>query len=120
VTPDDPGPRDAVPSWTERRAYWRRRLGRLMLDAEPLDEQLARYRRVTWGLTVVPLFIGLIIFGLLTAFGAPAVGAVVSAILFLPIVAVAWLDYWRLARRVARYEEERRAYEMQEARAVGE
>lgn len=98
-------------NWSERQRYWRRRLGRLVLDAEPLAEQLDRYRLATWGLTVVPLVLGSIIFVLLAAFGAPGVGAAVSGVLFLPIIAVAWLDYRRLARRVAQYEAERARHE---------
>jgi hypothetical protein len=77
-----------------------------MLDAEPLDEQLRRYRLATWGLTAVPSALGSIIFVLLTAFGAPAIGALVAGLLFLPIIAVAWLDYRRLERAVRDYEEE--------------
>jgi hypothetical protein len=34
--------------WQERERQWQRRLGRLRLGAEPIAEQLAKYRRVTW------------------------------------------------------------------------
>lgn len=106
MTPDRPDQ-----AWIDRQRYWRRRLGRLVLDAEPLEEQLQRYRMATWGLTVVPLVIGSIIFALLTAFKAPAIGAVVAGLLVVPIIAVAWFDHARLARRVARYQAERARHE---------
>ena len=51
-----------------------RKLGRLRLGVEPLEEQLARYRRVTWGLTAVPAVIGADVPGLFAAFGGPDVG----------------------------------------------
>ncbi len=35
-------------AWRTREAVWRRKLGRLRLGVEPIEEQLARYRRVTW------------------------------------------------------------------------
>src|SRR5690349_11455491 len=96
--------------WVERDRRWRRKLGRLKLGVEPLAEQLERYRRVTWALTVVPGIIGLMFLALFTAFRAPGTGAIVAGVLLLPIPLLAWLDYARLVRRVARYEEERRAY----------
>lgn len=92
-----------MPGWVERKAYWRRRLKRLMFDAEPLEEQLERYRLATWGLTVVPAVIGSILFALFTAFGAPLTGAIVAGAIVLPIVAVAWLDFVRLKRGVEGY-----------------
>ena len=45
---------DLEARWRLREAYWRRKLGRLRLGVEPIEEQLARYRRVTWALTAVP------------------------------------------------------------------
>jgi hypothetical protein len=97
--------------WAERQQYWRRKLGRLRLGVEPLDEQLARYLGVTWGLTIVPAVIGTIIIVLFTVFGAWRIGVLLAGLLFLPVVAVAWLDYWRIRRNVERYEAERREYE---------
>ena len=34
--------------WRVRERNWARRLGRLRLGVEPLEEQLTRYRRTTW------------------------------------------------------------------------
>ena len=70
--------------WRTREQEWRRKLGRLRLGVEPLDEQLARYRRVTWALTAVPAIIAVMFLGLFTAFGRPDIGALVVVILFGP------------------------------------
>jgi hypothetical protein len=91
----------------EREQDWQRRLGRLRLGAEPLDEQLARIRRVTWTLTVLTLLIGLGIFGLFAAFREPRIGLIVASLLAAPIVVLAWREDLRLVRLVARYERER-------------
>lgn len=98
-------------AWVQRQDYWRRRLGRLRLGVEPLSEQVARYRRVTWGLTIVPSIMGLMFVALFTAFQAPLVGLIVAAFLVLPIALFAWVDFALLARRAARYEAERREHE---------
>ena len=97
--------------WADRERFWRRKLGRVRLGAEPLDEQLARYRRVTWGLTAVSTTIGAMFLALFAAFHAPAVGAIVAGILLLPVIVGAWLEDWSLRRRVAAYLRERREYE---------
>lgn len=106
-------------TWDARRSYWQRRLRRLVLDAEPIEEQLARYRRATWGLTVAPLVMGSILVALFTAFGAPAIGLTVAGLLMAPIVAFAWLDDWRLRRTAAAYQRERRAFEARGDSAPG-
>jgi hypothetical protein len=93
-------------AWVARQRYWQGRLGRLRLGVEPLPEQLAKYRRVTWMLTAVPLVIALIFVSLFTAFQRPDVGLILAAILLLPIVVFAWLEYGLLALRVARYTRE--------------
>jgi hypothetical protein len=98
------------PDWAPRELYWRRRLGRIRLGVEPIEEQLARQRKVTWGLTAVPLVIAALFLGLFAAFRAVLVGAVVVGVLLLPIVAFAWLGDWSLRRRVAAYERERRSF----------
>jgi membrane protein YdbS with pleckstrin-like domain len=97
-------------AWYVRQQYWRRKLGRLRLDAEPLEEQLARYHRVTWGLTVVPLVLALLFVILFTAFQRPDVGIALATILLLPVVVLAWIDYGLLKRRVARYRHELEEY----------
>ena len=89
--------------WQLRQNQWRRKLGRLRLGVEPIDEQLARYRRVTWALTAVPSLLGLMFFTLFTVFGRPDIGLIFDAIVLLPIVIGAWLDYALLARRGGRY-----------------
>jgi fatty acid desaturase len=96
--------------WAEREGAWRRRLGRIRLGAEPLDQQLARSRRVTWALTVIAAIIAAQFIALFAAFHAPATGAVVAGVLFLPVVVFAWLEDWSRHRRVAAYLRERRQY----------
>lgn len=87
---------------------WRKKLGRLRLGVEPLRDQLRKYRGATIVLTIVPTFLAVFITSLFTAFGRPAIGLIVSTILFLPLVVFAWLEYSRLKRLVARYETELR------------
>ncbi len=98
---------DVDPKWATRQRYWRRKLRRLRLDAEPVEEQLAKYKRVTWVLTALPAGLSLFFLALFTAFHRPDVGLVLAAILFAPVVAIAWLDYLLLSSRVARYTRER-------------
>jgi hypothetical protein len=102
-TPTPPSEPVADEACQARQSDWQRKLGRLRLGAEPLEVQLARYRRVTWMLTAVPLAIGLMFVALFAAFGRPGIGLIVAGILLLPIVVLAWLEYGRLARRAARY-----------------
>jgi hypothetical protein len=89
--------------WFDRRKYWARKLGRLRLDVEPIEEQLTRYRRVTWVLTAIPGFLSAFIFCLFAVFGRPDIGLFVSALLFLPIASGAWLGFFLLERRGRRY-----------------
>jgi hypothetical protein len=89
--------------WHKREIQWRRKLGRLRLGVEPIEEQLTRYRRVTWALTAVPSVVGLMFLTLFTVFGRPDIGLIFDAIVLLPIVIGAWLDYARLARAARRY-----------------
>src|SRR5262245_57323320 len=91
----------------ERRRYWQRRLGRIRLGAEPVAWQLERYKFVTWALTVVPLGIAAIIVGIFTAFGAPVTGLAAVAILFGPVIAIAWWDYQRMSAAVRAFLGER-------------
>jgi hypothetical protein len=104
-------------AWAARQRDWQRKLGRLRLGAEPLDVQIERYRRVTWMLTAVPLVIALIFVGLFTAFHRTLYGVVIAAILLLPIVVVAWIDFGFLRLRVARYARELREHQ-ERARSV--
>jgi hypothetical protein len=89
--------------WRLRQNQWRRKLGRLRLGVEPIHEQLARYRRVTWALTAVPSLLGLMFLTLFSVFGRPDIGLIFDAVVLLPIVIGAWLDYAVLASRARRY-----------------
>lgn len=102
------------PVWQARQRQWQRKLGRLRLGVEPLPVQLARYRRVTWMLTAVPLLIALMFISLFTAFQRPDIGLILALVLLLPIIVVAWLDYALLARRAARYTQEYAEYHRQQ------
>ena len=98
--PDDP-------DWNERERYWRRKLGRIRLGVEPVEDQLERYRRVTLLLTLVPGLLAAMFVSLFAAFGRPGVGAVFAAVFLLPIVLMAWLDYALLRSRTRAYLTER-------------
>jgi hypothetical protein len=111
MPPNDPQPgRPGDDPWLERQHYWKRKLGRIRLGAEPVEEQVARYRRVTWMLTAVPVGLALMFVGLFTAFRRPDVGGILALVLFLPVVVVAWVDFTLLRRRVAAYLREREAH----------
>ena len=90
-------------SWSVRERQWARRLGRLRLGAEPLEEQLTRLRRTTWALALVASLIALFVLTLFTVFGRPDIGLVVILILFGPMILFPWLGYTRLKRRAAEY-----------------
>jgi hypothetical protein len=102
-------------AWSARERHWQRKLGRLRLGVEPLDVQLTRYRRVTWMLTAVPLAIALMFVSLFTAFHRPDVGLILVAIVLLPVVVIAWIDYGLLALRAASYQRELREYQKRTA-----
>lgn len=99
------------PEWDARLRYWGGRLGRLRLGAEPIEEQLARYRRVTWMLTALPLGLALVFIGLFSAFDRPDVGVVMSVVLLAPVIGFAWFDDAMLRRRAAAYLRELRAHD---------
>jgi fatty acid desaturase len=103
-------------AWQARQIHWRRKLGRLRLGVEPIDEQLARYRRVTWVLTAIPAVLGLIFFTLFAVFGYPVVGLVFVAIVLLPIVLGAWSDFALMTMRARRYQQEADDYFRQKER----
>lgn len=102
---------DADEPWHERQRYWQRRLRRIRFGAEPVEEQVERYRRVTWALTAVPLAIGLMFVGLFGAFRRPDLGLLLAVVLLLPVISIAWLDFFLLNRRVNEYLQERAKYE---------
>ena len=93
-----------------RETYWRRKLGRLRLGVEPIEDQLARYRRATWALTAVPSIVGVMILAIFTVFGRPDIGLKFVAIILLPIVLGAWWDFSRMASRARRYRHEADQY----------
>jgi hypothetical protein len=82
----------------------RRSLGRLRLDAEPLDVQLDRHRAAFYIMVGVTTAIATVFFALFTAFDRPGVGLIIAAVLWVPIVTGAWWDHARLARAVAAYQ----------------
>lgn len=90
----------------DREIYWRRRLVGFRLGAEPLAEQVDRHRRTTWALTAVALFFAMMFLGLFSAFGHPGFGAIMAGTLIGPIIAAAWLRFWRIGSRATAYERE--------------
>jgi hypothetical protein len=112
---------DLEAAWRAREETWRRRLGRLRLGVEPIEEQLDRYRRVTWTLTAVPAILALMFFTLFAVFGYPWIGLTFDAIVLLPIVLGAWADYALMASRARRYraEAERHLREREQLRPAG-
>ena len=104
--------------WRVRERKWARRLGRLRLGVEPLEEQLTRYRRTTWVLAVVPGIIALMFLTLFTVFGRPDIGFVVILILFVPMILFAWVGYARLKRRAAAYLADRARFEDEKKRLL--
>ena len=104
--------------WRLREQEWARKLGRLHLGVEPIEEQLARYRRATWGLTVVPGVIALAFLTLFTVFGRPDIGLVLVGILFVPIILFSWVDYLRLERNAKAYLAERASFVAEKARTL--
>jgi hypothetical protein len=101
---------DLDASWRNRQEYWRRKLGRLRLGVEPIEEQLARYRRVTWVLCDVCMVLAIMFLCLFGAFGRPGFGLAVDAIVLLPIALGAWADYAGMAARARRYRAEEALY----------
>lgn len=104
--------------WSERERTWARRLGRLRLGVEPLEEQLTRLRRTTWALTIVPGIIALIVLTLFTVFGRPDIGLAVILILFAPMMLFPWVGYARLERRAALYLADRAKFEEEKKRLL--
>ena len=104
--------------WSVRERKWARRLGRLRLGVEPLEEQLTRYRRTTWALAVVPGIIALMFLTLFTVFGRPDIGLIVILMLFVPMILFAWLDYAKLKRRAAAYLADRARFEDEKKRLL--
>ena len=95
--------------WDARQKYWQAKLGRIRLGAEPIEVQLERYRRVTWLLTAIPIGLATFITALFAAFRRPEIGMLLCLILFVPVVAIAWIDFFRLRAVGLRYLQEAKA-----------
>ncbi len=102
---------DRLASWPDRERRWRRKLGRIRPGDGPVEEQLSRFRAMTWVMTAVGGGIALLFVALFSAFGKPLYGLVVAAVLPGPILIAAWTGYFRLRRRAHRYLEELREVE---------
>ena len=89
--------------WPERQRRWAVKLGRIQLGVEPVEEQLEKYRRVTWMITIVTGWIAFVIAALFVAFKSPGTGLLVSGVLFGPIIISAWLGYRKLEAKVRAY-----------------
>ena len=105
-------------TWRLREREWARKLGRLRLGVEPIDEQLARYRRVTVVLSVVPALIALMVFSLFTAFGRPDIGGIVVVILFVPMIVSSWLGYLKLKQTAVAYAAEQASFTAERQRML--
>ncbi len=105
--------------WAARRKHWARTLGRVRLGVEPIEEQLARYRLVTWVLTAVPGFVAAFILVLFAVFRRPDIGLIVAGLLFLPIAIGAWVGHALLVSRARHYLAERDEYLRQKERLQG-
>jgi hypothetical protein len=108
---------DLESRWSSRQTYWARKLGRLRLGVEPIEEQLLRYRRVTVAITAVSGFLSTFLFCLFVAFRRADIGCVVAALLFLPIAGGACLGYERLATGARHYLAELEEYQSAKERA---
>ena len=100
-------PAETDRDWSERELYWRSRLRRLRFGVEPLPVQVERYRKVTIALSAVSAGVALMFLMIFSAFRRPDIGLILIAVLFVPMVSIAWLDFRKLAGRVDEYERER-------------
>ena len=90
----------------DRQAYWRKRLGRLRIGVEPIEDQLARHRRSLVAMTIISAGIGAMILGLFASFARPDIGAIVAGLIVVPVVGSAWVGYLRLRNQVRMYQNE--------------
>lgn len=96
-------PEDLAADWPARERQWARELGRIRIGVEPITDQVAKYRRVTWLLMAVAAGIGLFLLALFTAFRSPGTGLIVAGVIVGPIIVSAWFGQIRLAKKAARY-----------------
>ena len=101
----------------DRLRHWSHHLGRLRLGVEPLDVQVAKYRRTAIALTIVPAVIGLLFLALFTAFERPDIGFLLAAIVIIPIAGPVWFGQAKLSRHAAAFEREWRAARATEGEA---
>ena len=109
---------DLETRWRDRERHWARKLGRIRLGVEPIEEQLARYWRSTLGLMIVPAIIAMMFLSLFAAFGRADIGLVVVGVFFVPLILFAWLGYRTLERRAVGYLAERAGFEAEMKRLM--
>ena len=109
MKPVDPGL--LLEQWPERQLRWAVELGRIRLGVEPVEEQLEKYRRVTWAITIVTGWIAFLIAALFVAFKSPGTGLIVSGVLFGPIIASAWIGYRKMEAKARAYLQEKATVE---------
>lgn len=103
--------------WPSRQREWQRRLPRLRLEAEPIEEQVERYRRATIALSVITAGIAAIILILFTLFGAPWFGVFLSLLPAGAVISAAWRSHQRLRHASAQYLLDRHAAQTQADRS---
>jgi hypothetical protein len=111
-----PGPAEST--WQLQEREWAKRLGRLRLGVEPIEEQLNLHRKTTLMLMLVQAGIAAIFLALFTAFGRPGIGLWIVGVLFTPMILGAWLGYRRMERAGRAYLAERSRSEMNPSQAA--
>ncbi|WP_169981185.1 hypothetical protein [Tautonia rosea] len=91
------------PDWPARKRDWQRRLPRLRLEAEPIEEQIDRYRRATIALSVVTMMVAGMVLVLFTVFGAPWFGLLVSLVPAGTVISAAWRSHQQLRSGARKY-----------------
>ncbi len=97
--------------WAAREKEWRKRLRRIRFGVESVDVQVQKLRRVTVALTVVAAIVATMFLAIFLAFRRPDIGLVVIAVIFGPIVGLAWREQKRLEAGVQDYLAEKKARE---------
>lgn len=82
---------------------WRIRLARLSPYALEIEQQLDRLYRLTVALTIVPGVMAAIVLTLFVLFGRADVGLISIALIFGPMIGLAWWDYRRISRQARTY-----------------
>ena len=92
-------PTETDQDWADREVYWRTKLRRLRFGAEPLWEQVEKYRLVTIALTCVAGGMAALFLFLFTAFHRPDIAGIIIGLFFVPIIGLAWFDFNTLRAR---------------------